>query len=251
MSFACVDGSITCFPQDVRQRCAVHGPLNSRNRTHPVDIPLGKFKFGMLAIVGRVSTKGPVRDTMARRILSRHQADTCRRADAACIGLRKLDPLGCKTLHVWRAISPVPRCGGVMKGDRRVLPSHVIHEKHDNVWARLVTRLRGDHAFACVTFDECNHVVNGRVVKVVPLRLGRSLLHLDQRNCSAPPFDPLFQQERIFLDRNHSVIHRDDVQKRHTTSRDGFRLIHRIALVGHRHGFAHLVSGLTFFPIPR
>ena len=62
-----------------------------------------------------------------------HQADTCRRADTARIRLRKLHADLGELLHVRRVVAPVEVGDFRVKRHRRVLPTHIVHQKQDDI----------------------------------------------------------------------------------------------------------------------
>ena len=98
-----------------------------------VVVPFGRAHYGVVDVCRLVAAQRPVGHPMAGSISPRHQRAPAGRTDRGGIGLRKEHPLTGQPLHVGRLVGIVEGCPAVPESHRRILPSHIIHHKEDDV----------------------------------------------------------------------------------------------------------------------
>ena len=144
-----MNGKITGVFEQLRQRRGVLRMFDSRNRTHPVDVPCrtnqsirrilldfaGFHRHGAARrIAGRIPRHSrPVGNSRMGGVHARQQAGTRRRRDRTGVRAGQDDAFAGQTIHVGRMKPQVVRIDLLAVGHRAVRPTHIVHEKKDDI----------------------------------------------------------------------------------------------------------------------
>ena len=149
MRLAAMYGVIAAVFQYLHERLRHGGVVQGVHLRYAVVVPVGQRHHVALMVGGLVALQRPVRHTVARHVHACHQAASRRRTDRAGIRLREHHSLACQSLHVRCLVHVVISCSAVPERHGCVLPSHVVHEKHEYVGALLLFGVRRSAAQCC------------------------------------------------------------------------------------------------------
>ena len=133
MRLPAMNRMIAILLQDLDERSTYERIIRSIHLRHAIVIPIRQREHITRMVGHPVFLQRPIRDPMTRGVRPGNQAATRRRTDTARIGLREHHSLARQTLHVRRLEHLVIR--SLLRPERhgRVLPSHIIHQKKNDI----------------------------------------------------------------------------------------------------------------------
>ena len=133
MSLSAMYGVIAVFFQYLRQCRHLSGALYSRFLAYAVYIPFRIYQHRVRLFVCLVFMQCPTGHPVSCRIHSGKQADAAWRTNTTGIRLRKHHALCRQALHIGRLINVIVMCTLRPKGQRGVLPPHIVYQKHNDI----------------------------------------------------------------------------------------------------------------------